>query len=51
MLVEHFYCSVATSSLSVVSVNKHEVQEHKRKERVLGGTMVGSNPMLEVIHV
>lgn len=51
MLVEHFYCSAATGSMSVVSVNKHEVQEHKRKKRVLGRTIVGSNPMLEVIHV
>lgn len=51
MLVGHFYCCVATSSMSVVSVNKHEVQECKRKKRILGGTIVGSNPALEVIHV
>lgn len=36
MLVEHFYCSVATNSMSVVNVNKHEVQEHKRKKESSG---------------
>lgn len=45
MLMEYFYCSVATSSVSVVGVNKHEVQENKRKKRVLGGTIVGSKPV------
>lgn len=51
MLVEHFYCSVATNSMSMVNVNKHEVQGHKGEKRALGGTVVGSNAVLEVIHV
>jgi len=35
----------------MANINKHKAHEHKRKKRVLGGTIMGSNPMLGVAHV